>query len=51
MPHDVEMLQAKLDALLRIAKSNEQKQANFQEYQLQLLNSSSLYELFTVILE
>ncbi len=51
MPHDVEMLQAKLDSLLRIAKSNDQKHANFQEYELHLLNSSSLYELFTVILE
>lgn len=51
MPQDVEMLQAKLDALLRIAKSNEQKHANFQEYELHLLNCSSLYELLNVILE
>jgi diguanylate cyclase (GGDEF)-like protein len=51
MPQDVEMLQAKLDALLRIAKSNEQKHVNFQEYELNLLNSASLYELLSTILE
>ena len=51
MPPSVEMLQAKLDSLLRIAKSNDQKQANFQEYELNLLNSDSLYDLLAVILE
>lgn len=51
MPKDVEILQAKLDAFLRIAKNNEQKQANFQEYELALLNSSGLNDLLSIILE
>jgi two-component system cell cycle response regulator len=51
MPNDVEVLQTKLDNLLRIAKSNDQKHTNFQEYELQLLNSSDLYELLSIILE
>ena len=51
MPQDVEILQSKLDALLRIARSNEQKQANFQDYELTLLNSAGLHDLFTIILE
>lgn len=51
MANDVATLQAQLDGLLRIARSNERKQANFQEYQLDLLNSSGLLELLTLILE
>lgn len=51
MPQDVETLKAKLDALIRIAKNNEQKQANFQDYELALLNSSGLHELFSIILQ
>jgi len=47
----VDMLQAKLDAFLRIAKNNEQKQQNFQQYELSLLNSSGLFELLSIILE
>ena len=44
-------LQARLDELLRIAKSNERKQDNFQQYELALLNSGSLHELFSIILD
>ncbi len=51
MPQEVEILQAKLDSLLSIAKSNDQKHANFQEYELQLLNSTDLKTLLTIILE
>jgi two-component system cell cycle response regulator len=51
MPQEVEILQAKLDSLLSIAKSNEQKYVNFQEYELQLLNSTDLKELLSIILE
>jgi len=51
MPPNSELLQAKLDALLRIAKSNDQKQKNFQEYELSLLNSSGLFDLLSIILE
>jgi len=51
MPQDVEIIQAQLDSLLRIAKKNEQKQVNFQEYELNLLNSSGLVDLLTIILE
>jgi len=51
MPPNSELLQAKLDALLRIAKNNDQKQRNFQEYELSLLNSSGLFNLLTIILE
>lgn len=51
MPQDARTLQQQLDALLRIAKSNERKQDNFQQYELSLLNSSSLEDLLTIILE
>jgi len=51
LPQDVTDLQAKLDALLRIAKHNEQKQNNFQEYELSLFNSNGLNQLLTIILE
>lgn len=51
MSSDSELLQAKLDALLRIAKNNDLKQRNFQEYELSLLNSSGLFDLLTIILE
>jgi len=44
-------LQARLDELLRIAKSNERKQENFQQYELALLNSSSLMELLGIVLD
>ncbi len=44
-------LQARLDELLRIAKSNERKQDNFQQYELALLNSGSLHQLFSIILD
>ena len=48
---DITTLQARLDELLRIAKSNERKQENFQQYELALLNSASLHELLSIILE
>ena len=51
MPKDVDAVQAQLDSFIRIAKKNQQKQANFQEYELSLLNSSSLQDLFSIILE
>ena len=51
MPQDVEILQAKLDNLIRIAKNNERKQTNFQEYELNLLNSAGLFDLLSIILE
>lgn len=51
MPQDVEILRAKLDALIRVAKNNEQKQANFQDYELSLLNCSGLHELLSIILQ
>lgn len=51
MSQDVELLRAKLDALIRVAKNNEQKQANFQDYELALLNSSGLHELLAIILK
>ena len=51
MPRDVDNLQSKLDALIRIAKHNEQKQRNFQEYELSLFNSSGLHQLLAIILE
>ena len=51
MSQNSEALQAKLDALLRMAKNNERKQTNFQEYELSLLNSSGLLDLLSIILE
>ncbi len=51
MPQDVDVLQSQLDNLLRIAKHNEQKQNNFQEYELSLLNSTGLHQLLKIILE
>ena len=51
MPPNSELLQAKLDALLRIATNNDQKQRNFQDYELSLLNSSGLFTLLSIILE
>ncbi|NQY26794.1 MAG: sensor domain-containing diguanylate cyclase [Piscirickettsiaceae bacterium] len=48
---NAETLQANLDALLRTAKHNERKQLNFQEYELTLLNSADLLDLFRIILE
>lgn len=50
MSSRTELLQNKLDALLRIANNNEQKQLNFQEYELSLLNSTGLFDLLTIIL-
>jgi len=51
MSAEVETLKAKLNAFLRIAKNNETKQRNFQEYELALLTSSGLQELLSIILE
>lgn len=51
MSSNSKLLQEKLDTFLRIAKNNEQKQRNFQEYELSLLNSSDLYDLISLILE
>lgn len=51
MPKDVDILQAKLDALIRMAKNNEQKLNNFQEYELSLFNTDGLHQLLAVILE
>ncbi|EMR13217.1 diguanylate cyclase [Methylophaga lonarensis MPL] len=51
MQQDAATLQARLDALIRIAKSNERKQENFQKYELSLLNSNGLGELLALILE
>lgn len=51
MSQDVEKLQAQLDSLIHIAKNNERKQVNFQQYELSLLNCSDLFELFAIILE
>jgi diguanylate cyclase (GGDEF)-like protein len=48
---DTTTLQARLDELLRIAKSNERKQENFQQYELALLNSNSLKELLSIVLD
>lgn len=48
---DVLILQEKLNAFLSIAKNNEKKQRNFQEYELALLTSSGLNELLSIILE
>lgn len=48
---DIATLQARLDELLRIAKSNERKQTNFQEYELALLASNNLHELLGIVLE
>jgi len=41
---------AQLDSLIRVAKSNERKQSNFQDYELKLLNAGNLHELLTIIL-
>lgn len=51
MPRDIDVTQAKLDALLRMAKNNELKQNNFQEYELSLFNTNGLKQLLTLILE
>ena len=51
MSQDVERLQSQLDSLIQMAKNNERKQLNFQNYELNLLNCSDLFELFTIILE
>lgn len=51
MRQDASTLQQRLDALLRIAKSNERKQDNFQQYELSLLSCGSLSALLTLILE
>jgi diguanylate cyclase (GGDEF)-like protein len=51
MSQDVETLQAQFDSLIQMAKNNERKQLNFQEYELSLLNCSDLLELFSIILE
>ncbi|AFJ02469.1 diguanylate cyclase (GGDEF) domain-containing protein [Methylophaga frappieri] len=51
MRKDATTLQDRLDALLRIAKSNERKQTHFQQYELSLLNCSSLQALLQLILE
>lgn len=48
---EVATLQARLDHLLRMAKSNERKQRNFQEYELLLLQNSGLDSLLSLILE
>ena len=41
---------AQLDSLIRVAKSNERKQANFQDYELKLLNAANLHELLSILL-
>jgi diguanylate cyclase (GGDEF)-like protein len=41
---------AQLKNLIQVAKSNERKQANFQEYELKLLNASNLHEVLSIIL-
>lgn len=51
MRQDASTLQQRLDALLRIAKSNERKQDNFQQYELSLLSCGSLSALLALILE
>ncbi len=51
MRQDASTLQRRLDDLLRIAKSNERKQDNFQQYELSLLSCGSLSALLTLILE
>lgn len=51
MSSRAELLQNKLDALLTIASHNEQKQSHFQEYELNLLNSSGLFDLLTILLD
>lgn len=51
MPQDSETIQGQLDSLIRIAKKNERKQVHFQEYELNLLNSSGLFDLLSIILE
>jgi diguanylate cyclase (GGDEF)-like protein len=51
MRQDASTLQQRLDALLRIAKSNERKQDNFQQYELSLLSCGSLSALLSLILE
>jgi two-component system cell cycle response regulator len=48
---DAEILQEKLNAFLRIAKNNEEKQRNFQNYELALLTSNGLFQLLSIILE
>lgn len=48
---DVTMLQDRLNNLIQTAKSNEQKQLNFQQYELSLLNSSGLEPLLSWILK
>lgn len=48
---DVTMLQDRLNNLIQIAKSNEQKQLNSQQYELSLLNSSGLEPLLSWILK
>lgn len=44
-------IEAQLDEILRIARSNEHKQDNFQQYELLLLNSDGLESLIQLILE
>lgn len=51
MPRDIDVIQAKLDALLRIAKNNDLKQKSFQEYELSLFNTNGLKQLLSLILE
>jgi len=51
MRQDASTLQQRLDTLLRIAKSNERKQDNFQQYELSLLSCGSLSALLQLILE
>ncbi|MDO7597177.1 MAG: hypothetical protein MUQ51_08035 [Pseudomonadota bacterium] len=51
MSSRAELLQNKLDALLTIASHNDQKQIHFQEYELNLLNSSGLFDLLTILLD
>lgn len=48
---DIATLQARLDELLRIAKSNERKQENFQQYELALLQCNGLDALLSIILD
>ena len=51
MSRDGEVLQSKLDTLIRMAKLNEKKQSNFQEYELSLFNTNGLHQLLAIILE
>lgn len=50
MAQSVGNYKVQLDSLIRVAKHNERKQANFQDYELKLLNAANLRELLIIIL-